>query len=181
MQAQYLCFSRILLFDLLSLSQWPGLLPIILPDQWNRSSEQKRCKMWTKVCNRSYFIFQIPHTGSVWQTRKCESSITPTTLTFTVVFPQKGRLKVSSVMGFFPDKSHNTSRWWGLYLSSVEYLAFHRTFPQFFCSIWYIWFFLCNQHSFERFPSCFEMTAKLIIFRIYDKTVSDKLLVFHIF
>lgn len=96
-----LLFKDTLLSALLSPDQWAGLLPITLPNQWNRSSVHKRLKIWNKVCNWSYFIFQIPCTGPVWQTRKCEPSITPTTLTFTVVFPQKGRWKVSPGMGFF--------------------------------------------------------------------------------
>lgn len=99
----------------------------------------KRRKIWNKVCNRYYFIFQIPCTGPAWQTRKCESFITPTTLTFTVIFPHKGRLKVSSVMGFFWSRS--------TILPGVG----GSIFP-----LWNIWRFTDLSHSLWSFPTVYD-------------------------
>lgn len=146
-----LLFKDTLLSALLSPDQWPGLLPIILPDQWNRSSVHKRLKICNKVCNWSYFIFQIPCTGPVWQTRKREPSITPTTLTFTV-FPQKGRWKVSSGMGFFQVEATILPGVGGS-IFSLGNIWHYTELSHSFSVVYDISDFLCNQHSFERSPS----------------------------
>lgn len=100
---------------------------------------------FSEVDNRYYFIFQILHTGSAWQTWKHESSIISTTLTFTVNFPHKGVLKYRSVTGFFQVEA--------IILPGVE----GSVFP-----LWNIWHFTELPHSFSIAYDIFYVTSTVL-------------------